>query len=156
MDILLVVGAGVLFYYVLQSGGGGGSDSIEDIGGVADTSEGSVTVRIAQAIAAAEGFGVEGARPTRNHNPGDMTADLIGRSIDKDGAFVVYANDEDGWANLYAQVNAWLDGTSRHAGPQSTIFDISRFYTTTEQDVWAANVADVLGVDLDTPIGTIA
>ena len=156
MDIFLIVGAGLLFYYVLQGGGGGDSDTVEDLGGMVDTSETSVTQRIAQAIAAAEGFGVAGARPTRNHNPGDMTADLIGRSTGKDGAFVVYANDEDGWQNLYAQVNAWLEGTSRHAGPQSTIFDISRFYTTTEQDVWAANVAGVLGVDLDTQIGTIA
>lgn len=121
-----------------------------------DTSADATVVRIAQAIAKAEGFYVQGSRPARNHNPGDMTADLIGKAVSKDGNFVVYSNDIDGWNNLYAQINAWLEGTSRHASSSSTIFDISRFYTTTEQDIWAQNVANDLGVDVNTQIGEIA
>lgn len=112
--------------------------------------------KIAQAIALAEGFYVAGSRPARNHNPGDMTADLIGKSVGMDGPFVVYATDDDGWANLYAQVEAWLNGTSSHATAQSTITQISQFYTTTDQTAWATTVANNLGVSLDTPIGEVS
>lgn len=111
--------------------------------------------RIAQAIATAEGFYVAGSRPARDHNPGDMTADLIGKKVGMDGSFVVYASDDDGWANLYHQIKLWLDGGSAHADKDSTITDISQFYTTTEQTAWATNVANSLGVSLDTSIGEV-
>lgn len=112
--------------------------------------------KIAEAIAFAEGFYVSGSRPARNHNPGDMTADLIGKSVGMDGPFVVYASDDDGWANLYKQVNLWIDGGSSHATADSSISDISQFYTATDQTAWATNVANHLGVSLDTPIGEIS
>jgi len=111
--------------------------------------------RIAQAIATAEGFYVSGSRPQRNHNPGDMTADLIGKSVGHDGAFVVYETDDDGWNNLYHQINLWLNGSSSHATANSTITDLSQFYTTTDQTAWATNVANSLGVSLDTTIGEV-
>lgn len=127
------------------------------LGGAVMTSVVSASVqKIAQAIALAEGFYVAGSRPARNHNPGDMTADLIGKSVGMDGPFVVYATDDDGWANLYAQVEAWLNGTSSHATAQSTITQISQFYTTTDQTAWATTVANNLGVSLDTPIGEVS
>lgn len=112
--------------------------------------------KIAQAIANAEGFYVSGSRPARNHNPGDMTQDLIGRSVGMDGPFVVYSTDEDGWANLYAQIQKWLDGNSSHATSDSTITQIAEFYTTTDQTAWAANVANQLGVSISTPIGEVS
>lgn len=108
--------------------------------------------RIAEAIAAAEGFYVAGSRPAQNHNPGDMTADLIGKSIGKDGPFVMYSNDQDGWDNLTHQIQLWLGGGSSHATADSTISDISQFYTSTDQTAWATNVANNLGVSIDTPI----
>ena len=153
---LALIGMVLTAYFLWKNGAGGQSDTIDDLGGAVDKSASPAVVRIAQAIATAEGFFVEGSRPARNHNPGDMTADLIGRSTGKDGNFVIFSNDSDGWLNLYAQINAWLEGTSRHATSGSSIFDISRFYTTTEQDIWASNVANSLGVDVDTPIGEIA
>jgi hypothetical protein len=110
---------------------------------------------LAGAIAVAEGFGLPGARPTRDHNPGDMTSDLIGKAVGKDGAFVVYANDDDGWMNLYYQCDLWLSGQSAHAGPDSTIQQIADFYTATQQSIWANNVANHLGVSVDTPIGSL-
>jgi hypothetical protein len=150
--IIALVALAVVLFERAQSG----SDTVADLGGMVDTSESSSTQKIAEAIATAEGFYVAGSRPQRNHNPGDMTADLVGKATGKDGMFVVYDNDQDGWSNLYAQVNAWLNGTSRHAGPDSTIADISKFYTTTEQDIWAVNVAGSLGVPVDTTIGSVA
>ena len=133
-----------------------GSDTIDDLGGVVDDSAPTATEQIAQAIATAEGFYVSGSRPQRNNNPGDMTADLVGTSTGKDGAFVIYGNAQDGWNNLYAQVNAWLNGTSKHAGPDSTITDVASFYTTTDQAAWAQTVAGRLGVTVDTPLSAIA
>lgn len=142
--------------YLLYKGNSDNSDSIDSLGGVVDISADTITVKIAEAIARAEGFYVSGSRPARNHNPGDMTADLIGRSIGKDGSFVIYANDGDGWLNLYAQINAWFNGTSRHATSTSTIAQIASFYTDTQQDIWAKNVAEYLGVDVSTQIGDLA
>jgi hypothetical protein len=112
--------------------------------------------KIAQAIAFAEGFYVTGSRPARNNNPGDMTQDLIGKSTGKDGPFVVYATVNDGWANLYAQIELWLYGGSSHATSQSTITQIAGFYTTTDQSAWATNVANQLGVSIDTQIGEVS
>lgn len=116
--------------------------------------------KLAQAIATAEGFFVAGSRSQRDHNPGDMTQDLIGKATGHDGPFVVYASDADGWANLYAQINLWFSGASNNADGSSTILQLSSFYTTDvppgAQANWAQNVADNLGVDPGTPISQIA
>jgi hypothetical protein len=128
---------------------------IKSLGGAIPLTDSGVQ-RIAQAIAFAEGFYVNGSRPQRNHNPGDMTQDLIGRKIGMDGAFVIYSSDDDGWSNLYKQVEMWLGGSSSHASASSTISDLSSFYTTTDQAAWATNVANQLGVSIDTPIGDIS
>jgi hypothetical protein len=116
----------------------------------------SPTDALAKAIATAEGFYSDGSRPQRNHNPGDMTLDIIGKGIGKDGPFIVYANDADGWANLKAQIQEWFDGTSRNADNTATIADLSQFYTDTEKSSWANNVANALGVSIDTPISDIS
>jgi len=116
--------------------------------------------KLAQAIAGAEGFYNQGSRAQRNNNPGDMTQDLIGKATGHDGPFVVYATPDDGWANLYAQINLWFSGASNRADGSSTIADISSFYTTDvpagAQANWASNVAGALGVSVDTPIAQIA
>jgi hypothetical protein len=135
---------------------GAGYILLQMTGNAADTSASSTVQRIAQAIATAEGFYRAGSRPARNHNPGDVQKDLIGKAIAMDGPFPVYANDADGWANLYAQINLWLNGGSAYAGPDSTIGDLSEFYTANDQSSWAVNVANALGVSIDTPIGQIA
>lgn len=110
---------------------------------------------LAQAIATAEGFYVDGSRPQRDNNPGDMTVDIIGRGIGKDGPFIVYATADDGWANLKAQIQKWFDGSSHNADSSSTIADLSSFYTANDQGSWAANVASALGVDVNTPISQL-
>lgn len=148
--IILVLGVGTLAIF------GKISASVDVQPATPSDSGGSTAVRrIAEAIAFAEGFYVPGTRPARNHNPGDMTADLIGKATGHDGIFVVYDNDDDGWANLYKQVSLWLSGDSQHADDSTTIAQIASFYTTTEQQSWAANVAAKLGVSTDTSIGEV-
>lgn len=174
MDTLVYILGGFALVFLLSQGanalglGGGGSDTLEDLGGVVDLSATSPTVKIARAIAVAEG-GYDahgnnlsnGSRPSRNRNPLDMTADLIGRAIGKDGPFVQYATDADGWANGYAQVNAWLEGNSRYHSSDSSIADLAGLnsetgFTTTDQQAWANTVARVLGVSLETSLSEIA
>lgn len=145
---MLIIGAAILLGILVF---------VKAVGGaVIDVTVQPNVQKIAQAIALAEGFYVSGSRPARNHNPGDMTQDLIGESVGTDGIFVVYATDDDGWANLYAQIEKWLDGNSSHATSDSTILEIANFYTTTDQTAWATTVANELGVSLDTPIGEVS
>lgn len=172
METLLYIAGAVAIVFLLSQAAsaviGGGSDSLSDLGGLVDTSAASLTVRIARAIAVAEG-GYDasgrnlnnGSRPSRNHNPMDMTADLIGKAVGKDGPFVQYANDADGWENGYAQVNAWLNGSSRYHSADSSIADLAGLgsetgFTSTDQQAWADTVARVLGVSTDTALSEIA
>lgn len=143
--IFVGLGAGALALYFIDKNLNGGSLA----------SALTPTHAIAEAIATAEGFYVPGSRPARNHNPGDMTEDLIGRATGRDGAFVVYETDADGWQNLYAQINLWFDGRSSHANADSTLADISGFYTADNQQSWLQTVAQKLGVSPDTRIGNL-
>jgi len=123
---------------------------------------GTAASQIALAIGVAEG-GYDangnnlgnGTLPSQNHNPGDLTVDVSGNGTGSNAGFVVYPDDATGYAALEDQVNEWLNGTSANANSDSTIDDISKFYTTTDQSAWAANVAAVLGVPSSTPIGQI-
>lgn len=107
--------------------------------------------KLSKAIAKAEGFYVPGSRPARNHNPGNMTMDLIRKSTGKDGPFVVYANDADGFENLRRQL--WLAwGGSAYYNPSMTISEFASVWTATQQVEWARNVAASLGVPVTTQL----
>lgn len=112
-----------------------------------------------EGIALAEGFYVAGSLAAINHNPGNMTLDLIGKSIGMNKGFVVYANDADGWANLYKQVEKILTNASGIYDSGMTLREIGQKYASTsppnEQLAWAINVASKLGIDIDTPVSTL-
>jgi hypothetical protein len=127
-----------------ESGGGGSAHEL------------SIAIGVAEGGYDSSGNNLNnGTLPSKNHNPGDLTVDTIGKATGKNGNFVVYASDADGWAALDQQVNLWLTGQSANATADSTIAEISQFYTTNDQTAWASNVAAVLGVTVDTPIGQI-
>jgi hypothetical protein len=115
----------------------------------------SAVDRIATAIAAAEGFSIPGSRPGRNHNPGDLTVDTTGKGVGRDGIFIVYATDSDGWDALRQQVQLMLNNTSKVYNNGMTIADVAARYTTTDQAAWAAIVARELGVTQDTTLAEI-
>ena len=119
------------------------------LGGVVVTSE-TVIKKLAQAIAKAEGFYVQNSRPNRNHNPGNLTRDLTGKSIGFDQgpgiSYVIYATDADGWQALETQVQLMFSGGSRYYKPTMTIQEMAHEYTGTQQLEWARNVALSLGV----------
>lgn len=113
------------------------------------------TNAFATAIAYAEGFYVNGSRPQRNNNPGDLTVDTIGRGIGKDGPFIRYATVDDGWDALRKQVQMILTNTSSIYNSDMTIQDVANKYTATNQATWALNVANKLGVSPDTKVSTL-
>jgi hypothetical protein len=113
------------------------------------------TNAFATAIAYAEGFYVNGSRPQRNHNPGDLTIDTNGMATGRDGPFVVYGNVEDGWDALRQQVKLILTNTSHVYNTDMTIQDVANKYTATDQSAWALNVANKLGVSPDTKVSAI-
>jgi hypothetical protein len=114
------------------------------IGGasMADT---SVIDKLAAAIANAEGANVEGSRPKRNNNPGNLTLDITKRGIGKDGIYVIYNTFADGLDALRKQVDLMFGGSSIY-NPSMTIREVAEHYTTTQKDAWANNVASYLGV----------
>lgn len=113
------------------------------------------TNAFATAIAYAEGFYVNGSRPQRNNNPGDLTVDTTGRGIGKDGPFIIYRTVDDGWDALRQQVRLILTNTSHIYNTDMTIQDVANQYTATDQSAWALNVANRLGVSPDTKISTL-
>ena len=107
--------------------------------------------RFSDAIAQAEGFFVEGSRPQRNNNPGDIM---------HRGGFVVYGSIADGWQALYNQVHKMFYGGSLYYNPTMTIRQIGYIYADGASDPagaenWAQNVADALGVSPDTTLNTL-
>jgi hypothetical protein len=112
--------------------------------------------RIGEAIATAEGFYVEGSRSSRNNNPGDLTVDLNGKGIAKDGMFIVYSNAADGFDALYKQISEWFAGTSSYISADMSITQAAQVYSPDGAGNWASNVAHYLGVSTDTPLSQIS
>ena len=97
-----------------------------------------------KAIAAAEGFGVPNAIPTRYHNPGDIKFvagyKYPGQIGIGKGGHVIFRNDAAGWAALNHQVHKILDGTSRHYNLDMTLRQIGKKYAENWR-VWSNYVA---------------
>ena len=114
----------------------------------------AVISRIADAIAFAEGYYQAGSRPHRNNNPGDLERDFTGKSIGRDGPYVVYRCPEDGWEALRSQVRLMFQG-SRIYNRFMTIAEVGSHYTATGSKVWSENVARRLGATVDTRLGSL-
>jgi hypothetical protein len=125
-------------------------------GGVALIGVSPTIRRIGEAIATAEGFYVEGSRSSRNNNPGDLTVDLNGKGIGKDGMFIVYSNAADGFDALYKQISEWFAGTSSYISADMSIIQAAQVYSPNGAGNWASNVANYLGVSTDTPLSQIS
>lgn len=103
--------------------------------------------RMAEAIARAEGYGVQGAIPTLRNNPGNL-------KMSGDGSITSYLTPADGWEALYKQIRLMLTGASRVYKPTMTLSEVARLYTGEAAYMnWARNVASYLGVSVDTPFG---
>ena len=111
-------------------------------------------VRLAHAIAKAEGFGMRRTTPTRYHNPGDLKAagfKYEGQIGIGKGRHVIFASDADGWSALFHQVSKMMSGDSRHYSPRMTIEQVARLYAGDWRH-WSRNVAWNLGVPENTKL----
>jgi hypothetical protein len=113
-----------------------------------------VISKIADAIAFAEGYFVEGSRPRRDNNPGDLERDLTGKGIGWDGPYVIYATPEDGMQALECQVQLMFRGSHVY-NPSMTIAEVAQRYTATDAQSWGLNVARRLGVEVGTRLEEI-
>lgn len=110
----------------------------------AGTSADARVVRMAQAIARAEGYGVPGAIPTLRNNPGNI------RSTTQPYEIRSYPSIQDGWEALYRQVARMLSGSSLYPATW-TIEQVAQRYTGEATYMnWARNVASFLGVSTTT------
>ncbi len=109
-------------------------------------------VRLAHAIAKAEGFGMRRTTPTRYHNPGDLKAagfKYEGQIGIGKGRHVIFASDTAGWNALYHQIHKMVCGDSKHYSPQMMIAEVAKKYAGNWR-VWSRNVAWNLGVSEST------
>ena len=102
------------------------------------------TMRMAQAIARAEGYGVPGAIPTLRNNPGNI------RNTAPPYEIRSYATIEEGWSALYRQVARMLAGSSLYP-VNWTIEEVAARYTGEAAYMnWARIVASTLNVSTNT------
>ncbi len=124
------------------------------------TPSGGPIQSLAEAIAKAEGFFVNGSLPNRANNPGDLKVGDKGQGT-IDGK-TIFSTIEEGWQHLYYQVSIILNGTSSIYTPDMTIQEVANRYvngndqTTPASEGWARNVANSLGVTVDTPVGQVS
>jgi len=104
----------------------------------------------AQAIAKQEGFYVTGSIPQRANNPGDLKIPnapvLPGTSITQ------FETADEGWNALYKQLWIIVTGQSSYYNLDMTIDEMSRIWTATQQEPWAANVSMYVGAARSTPL----
>ncbi len=110
----------------------------------------------AEAIARAEGFFSAGSIPARANNPGDLKAGaptLTGTSITH------YTSTGEGWSALYRQLGLIVNGTSKYYRPTMTIRQMGDVWAPPADKnlpgAWAVNVANRLGVSVDTPLSRV-
>lgn len=79
---------------------------------MSQTSE-EANVKLIQAMAKQEGFGVPGTRSTKNHNPGDLEYGNFAKShgaIGTDGRFAIFPDDATGFAAMQELLRARYGG----------------------------------------------
>jgi len=126
-------------------------------------SQSSQLDNFSQAIATLEGFGIPGARPTRDNNPGDLKfgPGMTGRDEAGSGGIAVFADVGDGWDAL----NGYI---TQHAAahPEWDFYDFAHYYATgntlgqpaageANPDSTAETIAGYLGVDPSSSISSV-
>lgn len=107
--------------------------------------------QFASAIASAEGYGVPGAIPTVNNNPGDLRG-WPGVPTDSAG-YSVFPTAAAGWAALDQQLATIAAGESAYYTPDMTIAQMGATWADGDPN-WAANVSAALGVTSSAMIGS--
>jgi hypothetical protein len=115
----------------------------------------SLAVKLAYAIALAEGFFVEGSLPARTFNPGDMK--LGDRGFGTEQEKTIYAKADpaaslddrtDGWSALKRECTAILTGASTVYSVNNSFVEVSILWTGADNPgPWCLIVTTKLGVE---------
>lgn len=145
LGIVILLGLGA---YLLMQGNAQNVPAVIDPSDPSTWPSGDGIWDCCQAIAVAEGYGVDANnRPTRNHNPGDISDGASEFGADA-GGLTTFPNDQTGWTWLYNKVNASVNGQSITYPQQFTIGQIAQVWTGGDNAAgWAATVGKELGVD---------
>jgi hypothetical protein len=108
---------------------------------------------IAEAIAIAEGYFVEGEHDGRSllhrlNNPGGLKKPALGADdlpTWQDTGLIIFPTPEMGWAALRHQVRVMLNGESEIYHPSDTLIAVGLKYADGDEN-WGTNVAINLGV----------
>jgi hypothetical protein len=159
--LALFTGGGLLAFLALgmrdrSSSGGGLTGTVTtwegfDLGPYGGATSYSLEIQhAAQAIARQEGFYVTGSVPQRANNPGDLKMPglptLPGTSITK------FPSADLGWNALHKQLFLIVTGQSSFYNLDMTLEQMAKIWTATQQIPWAVNVANYLGVSIETPL----
>jgi len=116
-------------------------------------------VKLAKAIAQAEGFGPPKAIPTLGNNPGDLTGSDAGTfatlGVMNAEGVVRFTNLADGWTALYIKCNRMLSGKSLIYPLTLTLAQVGMKYSG-GNPAWSRNVAAALGVPETTTLAQLA
>ena len=105
-------------------------------------------MELAKAMAKMEGFGIAGALPTRNHNPGDLRESKY-QLYQKDG-FAYFPDNETGWKAFVYDLCVKITGHSvTGLTPESSLKDLIYKWTATDQHRYLMFVSARLGVPFD-------
>jgi hypothetical protein len=120
----------------------------------------SSVMKVAKAISVCEGFGLPNALPTRANNPGDVTTGDAGgfqiSGVMNNEGVVRFVNLADGWQALYLKVARMLAGKSKVYPLTMTLEEMGRRYSGSTDGAWAKNLAEQLGLTLNSTIADLA
>lgn len=110
-------------------------------------------IRLACAIAFAEGYFVLNTVPAKANNPGDIKR--VGWTGPTVGAISLATDAPTGWGWLFDELELIASRKSTVYNPSMTIEEMAAKWTTTQPEDWASNVADFLGVLVTTPLAAL-
>jgi hypothetical protein len=112
---------------------------------------------LANAIANAEGYGVNNAIPTLANNPGNLVLGDLGGGTLGSGNISIYPDSTSGWNALNNQLNMIGIGQSHVYNPNMSLADMGNLWAGGGQGStnWVNNVAKSLRVDPNSTIGSI-
>ena len=116
-------------------------------------------LKLARAIAKAEGFYVLNSVGNRAHNPGYITdeGDVGFGTVETKGPFgakiTIYPDDAAGWAALYKKIRRMLSGASHTYTLNLSVMEVALKWSGDPD--WAANVAREMGVETKTTLAEL-
>lgn len=155
MEVLAAIAAVIGFALFIRQGRHAEPVGTDPLPSMGPTTYSRQIVSLAQGIARAEGFYLQGSAPQRAHNPGAIKVPGWNGPITGTEGISVFASDDVGWEALYRQLDLIATSRSGVYSLNMTLDEMARRWTATQQSAWAANVAFSLGVSTSTRLSQV-